>query len=910
MSIVPFKDESFMKRFSALLKIYPTAFLFLLPILLLTRSVQAQDQDQDQDQDSNIIVHVHNLEGIEIGMIPDIGGNSVEIRDGDIFIANGASDSETLNKPIPISSGIHDLKVKFNGITKEQSVSIDPGETKTVIFTFDRKNYIGEIEKNLPMNFSGSVSVAGLTDSSKRVWNETSLYAIGGDFWAFSVSADITANVQGAITPLAEKENRFHMEHHLTGATSKCYGQHALPPDYQWSAGVTGFSLINQQNVLTLPQTCTWWFVQGWGNPKDPLQGGISLQVGGLPAADESNQQKISSVISHVGDGSHYVVCLQPGLYNIRGGFEHPAGAYSIDNSGAESSIDYASASDIEIASSVSDIPYYFGLYIEAQVDKPNYAQNDLVNFSCIVKDGFTGLPITTDTITATVTLPDGSKQEASLTETSTGNYNGSFKNTSFLGGYQIAISAKKAGYPDGSFKINFIVGMLEVLDGSVYSAGKSLSTDPEILSWGGTEVEGAAADGVTRLLLRIKLNNDDRLEFSIVEGSMLEENGFFRTLDGSGQAGNIVTVNSVSVGVDKYAFVVYQVPDNFARPSNADNERAAERTITFNVRSVNTSSQLFSKQIKIVRPPVILMHGIWSNPKMWITSYNLSGSLYSTFPGIYLVFANYKQHNADSFETNKEVVSFYIKTARDDLLQRKIAMVRADIIAYSMGGVLAHIYAESGQGEYLRPDNFFAGDINRLITLNSPHKGAFAADLTEKFINDNSIPLGIRGEFMLLCDKMHMPLDRGAVFDLMTTSDETLRLNSKPAFTSCHVIAGNVSIPGTADIDKFLVDTAGSIITSASPDWLQVILDILASKINPYRDEYLQDIVDGHSDLVVSVDSQRGGIAGDSLASTTLNYWHTGLDNDVTNEIIILLNASPDTVHSPYFSAGFPLGK
>lgn len=94
------------------------------------------------------------------------------------------------------------------------------------------------------------------------------------------------------------------------------------------------------------------------------------------------------------------------------------------------------------------------------------------------------------------------------------------------------------------------------------------------------------------------------------------------------------------------------------------------------------------------------------------------------------------------------------IETALDDYRSRGIAITRVDVVGHSMGGVLARVYArgrhlpacshvggflmgrESPQGPnwYFRPDNFYAGDINRLITIGSTHKGSHIPGLLQYY--------------------------------------------------------------------------------------------------------------------------------------------------------------------------------
>lgn len=87
---------------------------------------------------SYVIVHAHNPEGVEIASIGGMRQNSVTIYDGDALIGYGAYNAEAHNKPIGISAGTHTIKAKFNGMTKEQSLTLNPNEIKVITFIFSR----------------------------------------------------------------------------------------------------------------------------------------------------------------------------------------------------------------------------------------------------------------------------------------------------------------------------------------------------------------------------------------------------------------------------------------------------------------------------------------------------------------------------------------------------------------------------------------------------------------------------------------------------------------------------------------------------------------------------------------------------------------------------------------------------
>ena len=114
---------------------------------------------------SYIIVHALNPEGVEIGSIEGMGLHFWPVYDGDSQIGYIAHNEETHNQPISISSGVHTIKVEFNGMILEQNVTLEPGETKQLVFIFNRV----EINNNV-LSFSlsdtayGEKTMDGLTN--------------------------------------------------------------------------------------------------------------------------------------------------------------------------------------------------------------------------------------------------------------------------------------------------------------------------------------------------------------------------------------------------------------------------------------------------------------------------------------------------------------------------------------------------------------------------------------------------------------------------------------------------------------------------------------------------------------------------------------------------------------------------
>lgn len=284
----------------------------------------------------------------------------------------------------------------------------------------------------------------------------------------------------------------------------------------------------------------------------------------------------------------------------------------------------------------------------EAKTDNDTYAVNEEVKISCTVTDE-AGTNISADNVTAEITKPDGSRETITLLQVTAGNYGVVFTNISLPGIYNVSIQAEKEGYAGDTAEVSFTVGpTLGILDGVDFSAGQEISDKPQKLASGGTLVKGAVTDGVTRLLLRLNLNELNEVTFSLEGTGNPEEDGLLRSIDRA-QEGSSITVTTVNVNEQEYAFAIYQAPENFVLSgwSDDDKKKKKERFISLNVKSNRSPSFEFSEEIKLVRPPVILVHGLWSSSERWI---NYSNGLEKALPGIRIFTPDYKKKECQSF--------------------------------------------------------------------------------------------------------------------------------------------------------------------------------------------------------------------------------------------------------------------
>jgi uncharacterized repeat protein (TIGR01451 family) len=450
-----------------------------------------------------------------------------------------------------------------------------------------------------------------------------------------------------------------------------------------------------------------------------------------------------------------------------------------------------------------------------------------------------------------------------------------------------------------------FTIELLDPGDPSQTNAltGVRVTTNTTILNALSVHRIAVAADGAARLLVRASMTNHGTMALSLraadgatgVTGNQNEDGGV-GNLGGYGgfllsrDAYDTPTENTAH-GIRAYA--LYHAPDVFHRAgAGYDDSGLYQRVI--NLQAVFTpdgggGSATQSVAIAIFRPPLILMHGVWSNPD------DAFGGFMQKFRqeelGVQIFAPSYP--NAVSFASNATEVPKALNAAHVAYRKLNIACARADIFAHSMGGLLSRIHA--GRADYKRAENYGQGDINRLVTIDSPHRGSIFGDALKRMFNWldtyglNSIHVGIGLEMAI----QGMPPELGAGEDLLTTSVAISNLNQVVTDVASHVIVGDYTIG--VDL-KSLPKPLGPFYTA------------LEDAI-PIPGVHLGDLffspVPG-SDLIVNTNSQNADLTGN--ASTTFNHLHLNCANtaNVEAKCLSLFRKPPS---SDQFAHGFPTG-
>ncbi len=367
-----------------------------------------------------------------------------------------------------------------------------------------------------------------------------------------------------------------------------------------------------------------------------------------------------------------------------------------------------------------------------------------------------------------------------------------------------------------------------------------NLSNDPRVLAACGFPVQGAVSDGVSQLLLRLEAGLPGTACFEIVS-------------PGPPDQGTIQTqvADTKTVGNMEYGFSFYQAPNGYG--DNSDS-RTVEVQFFFTPNSGFGNTSTFTASLAIVRPPLLLVHGLWGNPSSWPSLWDRAGEFYVTHR------ADYSGTNAANYSTNFPLVQLFVADALQMARDNGYAATQADVTAHSMGGLLTRLYV--GSREFKRPDNFDLGDVYRLVTLDTPHFGASTANLLVS-LNNNSLPFQVLTRLSQAFRAVGFPsspdIYKGAVCDLAENSAALQGLSSGTTLWS-QVIAATGGPPGAPpDGGKYLPLIEGLLdLPLCVPDFDPICL--------PGSHLFPQDSVNGFrfrqkNDGVVPLTSQAGDL-------------------------------------------------
>jgi probable HAF family extracellular repeat protein len=498
-------------------------------------------------------------------------------------------------------------------------------------------------------------------------------------------------------------------------------------------------------------------------------------------------------------------------------------------------------------------------------------------------------------------------------------------------------------------------VSMVDAADPDLLN-GPTVTSNPQLLATKGRVVQGVGADGVTEVVIRIPTANaGDQFTLTLMndqqppaQSSSPDEDGALGNTGATNFSLSQLTVRANAVTLPNgqqlpFAFAVYRAPLDFARlasgglyksgtcgsVSNTDDNLAC-RSVSIQIQN-QTQGTSATLPITILRPPVVLIHGLWSSrdswnrfsplitgPKTWDSRFSVGrvsydapiGGLISASDPVYPQLFQLVRARANSlgFQFNAPSVlaqiGKWINSFKGGQNPAGVAAagVQADIVAHSMGGDIARTIVL--QSSFLSDDTFGHGNIHKLITIDTPHLGSpLATMLLSSQENGGCLQgfLALFGDFAFNTVTFSNGQARsGGVGDLV---------DSPPSF-ALQLIANQNFHPVPAALIVGVYTNFSSLDTSRSARFVRSFCgalgaDPLAKKLN--STDWPTIFNSQSNDAIVSEASQLNGLTP-SPGSEFFGYVHSPAAEDlgfsspsvldvataphtVPNQVILLLN-------------------
>jgi pimeloyl-ACP methyl ester carboxylesterase len=371
----------------------------------------------------------------------------------------------------------------------------------------------------------------------------------------------------------------------------------------------------------------------------------------------------------------------------------------------------------------------------------------------------------------------------------------------------------------------------------------------------GGQSRHGVSADGVAQLLVRATTSRPGQVAFSL-QGTSGYDLGSL----------SVSSAPTVAVGGTNKAFAIYQAPLDY---TTTQGDSSGSRTVTLNavftpIGGGQTATQ--TQTITIVRPPVVLVHGLNSSyVQAWLIN-GFTAGLQSAMSGLNIQPADYVGTHAAAFSVNNNIPGAAIFSALRQYNAMGYAATQADVIGHSMGGLLTRIWTQNGtpynnnRTFYRSRSNYYAGNVHKLITIDSPHLGSFWANYIGALTGNFT--------FTDLANKWGWSINSGAIEDLQTTSQAIATMNGDSHYsnTPASVVVGSDS----------------NIVDCFNPLW--GLMNLLGLSI---------PVLGAPNDTIVAVGSQAPPHSVPQ--GSTLPFCHTNITSkqEAVTEAVKRLNAS-----------------
>jgi hypothetical protein len=335
-----------------------------------------------------------------------------------------------------------------------------------------------------------------------------------------------------------------------------------------------------------------------------------------------------------------------------------------------------------------------------------------------------------------------------------------------------------------------------------------------------------------------------------------------------------------------------YGPPKYFVRSGHPEDIYQGEREIHFGIQvqllewwydengyhDQKTWYPLTHPKFLLIRPPVILLHGLWSDPEK-SKLVNFRDSLKNN--GYRYVLA-YQYPNSVGFDENTHVIVQCWDTVWKQARADGFHCTKADVVAHSMGGMITKL-GNDGNVEPL------AHILNSITTIGTPHDGSPWADILWKLANKPILGKCVVIPFFA---SKNRPLMDGAIHDLQTSEAEG----------GIHCPANNIKVPICVIVG-----------INSSTDLLSDPLFISVVRICKFEGtfELGMSLLEAHSrifgvgersDFVVGESSQKGGVTTAKVfSSISLHHLSETSNEKILQAVTDFLNRTSDAPVGTY---------
>jgi pimeloyl-ACP methyl ester carboxylesterase len=236
----------------------------------------------------------------------------------------------------------------------------------------------------------------------------------------------------------------------------------------------------------------------------------------------------------------------------------------------------------------------------------------------------------------------------------------------------------------------------------------------PRISNWETVAARGITADSTAAaIVLYQTTNRSDQVAFEVNNGASLVHytSNFLKSPSSKGAAH--LPVFPRSYGGHYYAVALVQAPGTTTSAS-------FQTPIT--VTAIQGLSKRTQASVKLVAPPLILVHGIWGTRASLNSLYRHLTSL-SPWKSSKVVEIQYTKYLAFDHPEPSKVLGSNIASLLGYLKSNHIAGRRVDVVAHSMGGLVARRY--SRLPAYRSTENRQQVQFHQIVTIDTPEAGS-----------------------------------------------------------------------------------------------------------------------------------------------------------------------------------------